>query len=297
MRFEIFHSTRYDYAQSVSFDVQWLRVQPRSGGEQRLEEFSLSVEPRPASLVQCLDAEGNAAAVCSFRQRHERLEFTARSVVATLRDNPFDFPLDSQALVLPPRYAEWDAEALTAALRRVPRDEREFPDDPVAAWAGGIAAEAGGQTVAFLTRLNQAIHEHCRIVRRELGPPLSPAATLAGRVGACRDLAVLLMDAARAQGLAARFVSGYYENDDDRERDLHAWAEVYVPGGGWRGFDPTCGLAAADRHVAVAASVSPAGAAPIRGTYYGPAIPAHLHAEISIRRLPDCAPQAQQQQQ
>lgn len=290
MRFEIVHTTRYAYAQAVSFDVQSLRVQPRGGGEQRLERFSLDIQPAPAAITNCLDAEGNAVAVCSFRQRHERLEFTARSVVATLRENAFDFPLDARAATLPMTYDAADLAALAPAMARAPRDEVEFPVDSVAPWAGQIAEQAGRQAIEFLTRLNQAIHEHCRIVRREVGPPLSPTATLAGRVGACRDLAVLFMDAARSQGFAARFVSGYYENDDERARDLHAWAEVYVPGGGWRGFDPTCALAAADRHVAVAASISPAGAAPISGIYYGPAIPAHLHADISIRRLPDAAP-------
>ena len=90
-------------------------------------------------------------------------------------------------------------------------------------------------------------------------------------IGACRDIAMLFLAACRAQGLAGRFVSGYQARSKRPERHLHAWPEVYLPGGGWCGFDPTRGLAIADTHVAVAAAPAPAGAMPIEGRFVGSA--------------------------
>jgi transglutaminase-like putative cysteine protease len=107
-------------------------------------------------------------------------------------------------------------------------------------------------------------------------------------MGSCRDFTVLFMEACRAVGLAARFVSGYEEGDSTvLERDLHAWAEVYIPGGGWRGFDPTHGLAVADRHVALVASAFPQFTAPVTGsTQEGGRVSSRLTTEVRVKRLP-----------
>jgi transglutaminase-like putative cysteine protease len=106
-------------------------------------------------------------------------------------------------------------------------------------------------------------------------------------MGSCRDLTVVFMEACRAVGLAARFVSGYEEGDSNiLERDLHAWAEVYVPGGGWRGFDPTHGLAVSDRHITLVASPYPAQTLPISGTTEeGSRVGATLETEVRIEVL------------
>src|SRR5690606_27947417 len=105
--------------------------------------------------------------------------------------------------------------------------------------------------------------------------------------GACRDLAMLFIDACRSQGLAARFVSGYaWQDAAQAEHDLHAWAEVYLPGGGWRGFDPSTGLATADHHIAVAACAVPDGAAPTTGTIQSRDVTTDLHTDVRIQPLP-----------
>jgi transglutaminase-like putative cysteine protease len=123
----------------------------------------------------------------------------------------------------------------------------------------------------------------CEVTIREESEPQAPGMILAQRYGACRDLAVLFMDACRALGLGARFVSGYQEGDPDQEgRRLHAWAEVYIPGGGWRGYDPTHGPAVADRHVAVAAGMHPTFAAPITGTFRGTGVSSRMQADIQL---------------
>jgi transglutaminase-like putative cysteine protease len=111
-------------------------------------------------------------------------------------------------------------------------------------------------------------------------------------------VSVLFMDACRTQGLAARFVSGYHEGDpDEEEKHLHAWAEVYVPGGGWRGFDPALGLAVADRHVALAAAVSPAQTMPVCGTFRGTGVRAELVSKLEIQLADKPSGRRQSQQQ
>jgi transglutaminase-like putative cysteine protease len=129
-----------------------------------------------------------------------------------------------------------------------------------------IFHEVHGNLSYFLTTLTQQIYDACAYGVRPQGDPLPAGVTWETKQGSCRDFTVLFMEACRAVGLAARFVSGYHEGDPDHPaNDLHAWAEVYVPGGGWRGFDPTLGLAVSDRHIPLAAAAHPRQAAPVTG--------------------------------
>jgi transglutaminase-like putative cysteine protease len=157
---------------------------------------------------------------------------------------------------------------------------------PVAELARETARAAGGDTVSFLVQLTERLHRECAWTLREEGDPLPPEETLEKRSGSCRDLAVLHAAACAEQGLAARFVTGYHESGRGcGDRYLHAWSEVYIPGGGWRGFDPSRGLAVGEEHVALAASASFRGAAPITGTFRGQGATATMRAEIDIRAL------------
>jgi transglutaminase-like putative cysteine protease len=131
--------------------------------------------------------------------------------------------------------------------------------------------------------LNQRIYDLVKVVIREDGEAYAPDETLRRREGACRDLAWLFVACCREAGLAARFVSGYQAGDPDtKDRYLHAWAEVYLPGGGWSGFDPTLGLAVADQHVVIAAAATPAGAAPVCGSFRGTGATAQMKTTISV---------------
>jgi transglutaminase-like putative cysteine protease len=122
---------------------------------------------------------------------------------------------------------------------------------------------------------------------RDRGDAFPASQTLAEGKGACRDTALLFMEACRAMGLASRFVSGYAEGYVQQgRRDLHAWAEVYLPGGGWRGYDPSMGIAVVDRHVAVSAGSVPALAAPLVGTFVGGAVTTNLWYDISMVMKP-----------
>ncbi len=264
--------------------------------------------PEPVLLTHALDAEGNTVARAWFSGQHQRVSVTSRTVVETTRTNPFDYVPDGDAMSLPPAYSAGLRQRLAPSLERVPPAPDGACGDDVRTFAAGLSAGAGG-AIAFLDSLCRELHAKCEIVRREEGPPWAPAETLGTRRGACRDLALLFIDACRAMGLAARFVSGYHDHGSDDsekpprapagpERDLHAWAEVFIPGGGWRGYDPTHGLAVADKHVAVAAAADPADAAAVSGAFHGTATAA-MTTEVSIDSAAAQAylPAQQQQQQ
>jgi transglutaminase-like putative cysteine protease len=264
MYFEIQHETRYAYSEPVQLGRQTLRLRPISDASQRLHRFELRVTPEPAGTSDLSDLDGNYATAAWFEAPASALVIEAASVVETLRKDPFDYRWQGSAS-LPVQYPAAFGDALGAfRASLVPAPVREF--------AVEVAALAGGDAQTFAVKLASGIQERFQRTVRLDGPARDAAETLQRGSGSCRDLAVLYMAAARSQGFAARFVSGYYSVPDERgEHDLHAWAELYVPGGGWRGFDPTAGLAVADRHVAIAAGALAEQASPVSGTYAGTA--------------------------
>jgi len=280
MLFTIDHTTEYRFTRPVFFEPHQLRFCPRSDGSQRLVRFDLQIEPTPSGVTTALDVDGNIVNVAWFNELHERMVLRAASEVETLRENPFDFLVTPGNQRLPVGYQPWEAARLAPALRRsaVP-----IHVDPARELAEQLREAARGEVVPFLSRLAETICQRFKVVHREQGSPWLPADTIEQRQGACRDLAVLWIDICRCVGLAARFVSGYHEGDSDRDKNfLHAWGEVYLPGAGWRGFDPTNGLAVADRHVAVAASTDPQQVAPVMATYRGNDVEVEMLADVIV---------------
>jgi transglutaminase-like putative cysteine protease len=279
MLFTIDHTTEYRFTRPVFFEPHQLRFCPRSDGSQRVLRFSLQVEPQPTGLTHSLDVEGNVVSVAWFGDVHDRMVLRATTEVETLRENPYDFLLTPTNQRLPLGYQRWEAALLGPALRRT----APIHVDPARELAEQLREAARSEVVPFLARLTETICNRFKVIHRENGGPWPPATTIEQRQGACRDLAVLWIDVCRSVGLAARFVSGYQEGDADQDkRYLHAWAEVYLPGAGWRGYDPTHGLAVADRHVAVTASADPQQAAPVSATYRGNNVDVELHADVTI---------------
>ena len=277
MLFEVTHVTTYNYSRPVFLEPHTLRFHPRSDGQQRVNRFDLSVNPHPEVITECLDCEGNVVTEVWFGSLTDAFEVTVQFAVETLRRDPFDYLLSPDAEKLPIQYPSEDSPSL------VPYLDGDGIDGSVAELAQTVAQKAKGQTVPFLFLLTQEIHNICRTVIREEGDPLPSSVTLANREGSCRDLTVLFMDACRAQGIASRFVSGYQEGVSGlAERDLHAWAEVYLPGGGWRSYDPTLGLAVSDRHIAAAASRTSQGAAPITGSFRGTEATTRMTSHIEL---------------
>ena len=288
MLFEIHHKTTYRYSRSVFLDPHIVRLQPRSDGSQRLEHFNVLVQPAPTGSTQWLDAAGNTCTTVWFDGVHEELTITIDSSVETSRPNPFDFLLSAKNRRLPVTYSSVESRVLAPYLS----DHVEPSASGVRSLADEIHERANGRLMPFLSSLCHRLNDTIKVIRREQGPPCSAGETLSKQEGACRDLALVYLQACRAVGLAARFVSGYQAGDTEQERrDLHAWAEVYIPDAGWRGFDPTLGLAVADHHVAVAASADPMDAAPVTGSFRGTAASSEIETELVLTVLPsDVAP-------
>jgi transglutaminase-like putative cysteine protease len=286
MLITIDHSTEYRFTQPVFFEPHQLRFCPRSDGSQRVVRFDLQIDPAPAGMTQSFDLEGNQVTVAWFNELHDRMVVRATSEVETLRENPYDYLVTPLNQRLPIGYQRWETALLGPALRRsaVP-----IHVDPARELAEQMREASRGEVAPFLARLSETICHRFKVVHREQGSPWPPATTIEQRQGACRDLAVLWVDICRSVGLAARFVSGYHNASEQEKHFLHAWAEVYLPGAGWRGYDPTNGLAVTDRHVAVAASADPQHAAPITATYRGNDVEAQLYADVIIETTSDVA--------
>lgn len=270
MKYAITHTTHYTYSRPVYLGPHILRLCPRQDGSQWLRSFDLTISPEgKVQQAYFLDANGNTCVNATFQTPLTEFCIRSHSEVHTTRSNPFDYLSEPWAVSFPIDYPG-SLSAQLAPYLRLPSGSPQT-DAAVVQLAQSLAQKASDNVGYFLMGLTQHIPQLCDYQQRLEGAAYSPGITLQKKLGTCRDFAVLFVAACRAMGLAARFVSGYQEgdagsNDSQTTHDLHAWAEVYVPGGGWRGFDPTLGLAVADRHVAIAASYLPPQAAPVTGT-------------------------------
>lgn len=278
MHFEVEHLTRYNYNEPVALGPQTLRLRPRLDGRTRELGFALVVDPAPALRLEALDAEGNRVTRLWFEGETRRFEIVSRFTVETGPPGTAPLLIDTRYADLPLDYPP--AEASVLAPYRTP-DEHSVE---LEALAEDLAQRAGKDPLSFLALLNDHLFRRIEREIREEGAPQTPAETLSRGRGACRDQTLLFLAIARARGFAGRFVSGYQDRSalDTPERHLHAWPEVYLPGLGWQGFDPTRGIATAGGHVAVAAARHPAGAMPVEGSYFG-ATRSELSFEVRIQ--------------
>lgn len=264
MKIHVQHLTRYEYDLPVYLEPHIFRLRPRSNEAQRLEHFELRIHPTPAGTTECLDQDGTLALNAWFHHPTQELSVDSNFTVKLLRPSPFDYVLQDEALQLP----LWYRVPLNEAL--APYRQTQRIAETVQQFAQWIASGAQFQTLHFLTELCKQIHQSCRQVVRPSGSPWPAERTLQSREGSCRDLAVLFCDACRVMGIASRFVSGYEcESAASQIPYMHAWAEVYLPGIGWRGYDPARGWAVADKHVAVAAGFDSELASPVAGWFSG----------------------------
>ncbi len=278
MRFHIHHRTIYRYSKPVYPEPHIVRKWPRSDAAQQLKRFQLETEPQASVRSEIVDVAGNNAHVLWFKKHTPELSITMDCEVETLRRNPYDYLiLGAQCQRLPMHYGPL---AGRLKLYRIGLED----ENELVRLSASIAADVDGHPVKFLDSLNDYIYQAHEAEIRELGPPHDPLETLKRKKGSCRDLSVLFLAAARAVGFAGRFVSGYQRGDTEQDRrDLHAWAEIYMPGGGWRGYDPTHGLTVADEHVAVSASPEPSDTLPISGTFRGTGATAAMQYDVQIR--------------
>jgi transglutaminase-like putative cysteine protease len=278
MLFQIRHALRYRYERPVFLEPMTVRLTPRQNGNQRILHHQVRVKAEPAGMSRILEPDGTDALVCWFDQERAELEIEMESVVETLLENPFGWIETHQAAQrLPVAYPIDEAASLAPSCGgAVPGSVR--------IWAEALAEEVDRSATAFLMRLADEIHSSFDHVGRLDGDPMTAEQTLQTRSGACRDTATLFVASCRSQGLAARFVSGYsmHHPPEVSEHELHAWAEVYLPGGGWRGYDPSLGLAVADGHVALAAAPDHRLAAPVTGTYRGTGVGSQMTYTVNV---------------
>jgi len=266
MLLHVRHTSTYTYDGPVALNPHTLYLYPRTYPYQRLMAYELVIDPIPSKVVRNVDAEGNVQQVVFFHGPTHHLSITADMSLHSDDFNSFDFvifPFESKKL--PGFRYEPGVEALL-----YPHLDRSTVTAEIELWARRMAANATWDTIEFLSVLNRTIRSFT-YETREQGAPLPPEQTLLNRHGSCRDYTVLFMAACRSLGLAARFVSGYLFGNPQQEHELHAWAEVYLPGAGWRGYDPTEGSVVNNRHIFLTSTARPELAAPITGSYSGSA--------------------------
>ena len=283
MRLSIHHRTCYTYSAPVSFGDQHVFLRPRDSNELVVESFTL--ETSPASRQRWVrDAFNNIVVVTNTGLATAgELVLECRMTVQSLENNPFDFVLEPYATGYPFAYEERERTALSPAVETtVPGSES------VLGWFRGVVPSPDGHAdvVQFLSGLNDAVRASIQYERRDEEGIQSPDETLRLGCGSCRDMALLFIAVCRRLGLAARFVSGYLYDappgDGATGADtgqfgfnravgsMHAWAEVYLPGAGWKGFDPTNGILANAYFVPAAVAIDPSSVSPIQGNFYSP---------------------------
>lgn len=279
MRFEIAHTIRYTYSGPVFLEPQTIRLRPRSDATQKLIQHTLKLDPEPSGAVENIGFEGNNSTSVWFCGKHSHFTLTATSSVETLRQNAFDYIItDAGAARIPAVYTNHFPPSLQ--LYREPRERSESLEH----FAQEIRESSDGETLPFLAQLTARLYEEFEFMHREEGKPFEPEETLKRKRGACRDLSVLFNEICRTVGLATRFVSGYQSGDPDMDdRELHAWSEVFLPGAGWRGYDPTLGLAVTDHHVALVAGLNPEHAAPTNGAFRGTGVTSEMTFEVALK--------------
>jgi transglutaminase-like putative cysteine protease len=283
------HLTRYKYRRPVAFGEHRMMLRPRDGLDQRVLSSRLDIHPHPVVTRTVQDLFGNVVTCVQFDQKASELTFDSYVQLehaprggAALADEPF--PNVGAPFV----YSAEDYPDLARSITPAHPD----PGGEVEQWVRRFApANGAGRVGEALIAMTQAIHEDFAYERRLFDGARTPRETLARRSGSCRDFAVLMIDAARALGLAARFVSGYLCAAPGRVGGghTHAWAQVYLPSQGWLDFDPTNGIVDGEGLVRVAVAVDPRHALPLHGVWYGQAGD-YLGLEVDVEITPEIEP-------
>jgi transglutaminase-like putative cysteine protease len=269
------HRTSYRYRNPVAFGEHRLMLRPQEGFDQRLLAFELDVSPQPALLRHLHDLTDAGVAIARFEARADALVVESRAVVDHRPHAALDLETSDGAIAVGEfSYDNDELPALAASIA-----PRHGDGGEVGAWARRFLRPVGS------TRLSTVLCEMTHAVRadfaygvREAGPPQPPEVTLQRRRGSCRDFAVMMMEAVRRLGLAARFASGYVYGDGQKvggkaegasRGHTHAWVRVYLPGCGWADFDPTNGIVGAAGLIRVAAAPDPKLTLPLHGAWRG----------------------------
>jgi transglutaminase-like putative cysteine protease len=281
------HVTTYRYRQPVALGEHRMMLRPRDSQDQRVVEARLDIRPEPITLRFVEDAFGNHLAIAQFFGSAQELCFDS---VVSLEHRPqdlTDYDLDDTHMC-PAAYSSSELPDLALYIERHGAD----PENVVGNWVRQVLLP--GETLSafeVFTQVTQGIKRGFRYRRREAKGIQEPVETLRLGQGSCRDFALLLIEAARSLGFAARFASGYLaipldDLDDPKSSargSTHAWAQIYLPETGWISFDPTCGSVGNKDLVTVAVARDPSHTTPLHGTFIGlPSDPLGMDVRVRV---------------
>jgi transglutaminase-like putative cysteine protease len=265
------HVTTYRYSEPVRFGEHRMMFRPRESHDLRLVTTKLDILPRPSSLRWLHDVFDNSVAIASFDEAAPELRFDSTVSLEHMETTLPDYALEVEAHTYPFRYSDEERPDLIGALAR------QYPCDDLGPWTARFLTPSGSAaTMTLLHSMTRGIKEEFGYLRRSEKGVQSPGETLRRGSGSCRDFAVLMMEAARSLGLAARFVSGYiFVPDANRATAVgggstHGWMQAYLPGAGWVDFDPTNSIVGNRNLIRVAVAWNQQNALPLWGTFSGP---------------------------
>lgn len=287
IRHHILHRTVYQYSEPVTFGLHRLVLRPREGHQVSVLRHHLTITPS-ARLFWLNDLFGNHVALAEIEEPSTRLEIVNDVIIdrGTLAEDEAPKRASRQSMgPLPVVYPQMELPVVQGYMATV------YPDDQsaVAEWLTTLQPlEEGPTAFAMVQHIGRSIYKGIRYRRREEPGVQTPAGTLMHGTGSCRDMAVLMIEACRSLGIAARFVSGYLNTAASAagRGATHAWMDVYLPDSGWVGYDPTIGELVSRKHIALGVSAHPRGVMPVSGIYSGPPGSYRgMQVEVSVKEI------------
>ena len=276
------HVTVYRYSKPVRLGEHRMMFRPRESHDLRLLKSRLEITPPPAALRWLHDVFDNSVAVATFDGHTSELRFDSTVTLEHVETSLPDYPLEEYAKTFPFSYSEDELPNLCRGL------VHHYPSDDVKHWVRQFLDPSGTTgTMSLLRSMTLGVKRDFLYTRRSEKGIQSPSETLQTRRGSCRDFAVLLMEATRSLGLAARFVSGYiFVPNLEARRTVgggatHAWMQTYLPGAGWVDFDPTNSIIGNRNLIRVAVAWDPKQVLPLWGTFVGSAS-SFLGMEVTV---------------
>jgi transglutaminase-like putative cysteine protease len=264
------HETVYRYSQPVGLGEHRMMFRPRESHDLRLIRTSLAISPQPARLRWLHDPFDNSVAVAAFDCTTRELRFESTVTLEHFESTMPEYPIEDSARRYPFRYSDEDFSNLARGL------SNHYPSSDTSSWAlQFLDQDTSTGTMKILRSMTRGIRDQFVYTRRIEKGVQSPQETLRKKRGSCRDFAVLMIEAARSLGIAARFVSGYIFIPSDSAGigggNTHAWLQAYLPGAGWIDFDPTNSIVGNRNLIRVGVAWTPDQVMPLSGTYEGTA--------------------------